>query len=534
MLNRQKTLALMLAGILGFNFTGCSKDSDTAAVVAAAAAFGIIADTYYTLGNIKLEIAAPSGVLINDSNVTQVDSADDLSANGGAVTMNLDGSFTYNPPLGFSGTDTFSYSVGSQTTIVSIIIENVVWFVKNDAAAGGDGTQAAPFDALADAESASSDNDFIFIYNGDGTNSNQASGITLKDGQKLIGEGVALQTSTGFELVAAGTKAVITNTAGNAVTLADDNEVKGLKIDSANNRGIKGSTISNVNIHHSEIVNSNSRAIEIIGSNGIFTFDNLTIDGNGGDGIHIESSNTDSVAVNISNSTVSDGSFDGICMGAFDTSAINATISMTEVSLYSDKGIEFTFANSATGTVNILSNSSSSDNSSDGLYFEALNSSNVELNVSNSTFNNNSSDGIQLLSSTSAILKAAISSNTINDNSGQGIDVDSNNSSVLSLTASSNSFDSNSSSGIELDSNNSSTLNSVLSSNTLTGNGVYGVEVDSNSTSQLCVDLASNSSDSDFRLDHNATSLFQLALGSNTGSVLTTGTIVSVAAGSCL
>jgi hypothetical protein len=49
-----------------------------------------------------------------------------------------------------------------------------------------------PFDTLAEAEAASTPNDFIYVFQGDNTTNKYNAGIKLKDGQKLLGEGVDL------------------------------------------------------------------------------------------------------------------------------------------------------------------------------------------------------------------------------------------------------------------------------------------------------------------------------------------------------
>jgi len=77
-------------------------------------------DAFSTFGNITFDSAslgAPS-LLDNDreflSNTiggdTSVTGSDTASAQGGSVSVNSNGSFTYNPPVGFSGLDTFRYT----------------------------------------------------------------------------------------------------------------------------------------------------------------------------------------------------------------------------------------------------------------------------------------------------------------------------------------------------------------------------------------------------------------------------------------
>lgn len=53
------------------------------------------------------------GIFVNDEDdvAFSLDSYDAVSANGGDVLVNPDGSFTYTPPVGFSGVDTFGYTI---------------------------------------------------------------------------------------------------------------------------------------------------------------------------------------------------------------------------------------------------------------------------------------------------------------------------------------------------------------------------------------------------------------------------------------
>ena len=70
-----------------------------------------VADTYFTLANTPLTIAAAEGVLRNDTD-TEAQAltarlAQDVSQ--GSLTLNADGSFAYVPPADFTGVATFSY-----------------------------------------------------------------------------------------------------------------------------------------------------------------------------------------------------------------------------------------------------------------------------------------------------------------------------------------------------------------------------------------------------------------------------------------
>jgi hypothetical protein len=177
---------------------------------------------------------------------------------GGSVTIAADGTFLYTPPAlpaaAALASDTFQYTVTSNTggtgpvtsapATVTINLANRVWYVKNDSAAGGDGRSHQPFDTLAEAETASTANDYIFVYFGNGTTSGQNAGITLKTGQKLYGQGVALIVN-GNTLVVAGSQPLITHSGGNA-TVQGNNlsnvEVKGLNIASTANDALNPRT----------------------------------------------------------------------------------------------------------------------------------------------------------------------------------------------------------------------------------------------------------------------------------------------------
>src|SRR3712207_4205684 len=100
-------------------------------------------------------------VLANDqapgATITAFDST---SANGGEVVVNTaTGTFSYNPPRGFTGTDSFNYTIssgaGSDTGTVVLTVTDMIWFVNNAAGACSvncDGRLTNPYTSLADFE----------------------------------------------------------------------------------------------------------------------------------------------------------------------------------------------------------------------------------------------------------------------------------------------------------------------------------------------------------------------------------------------
>ncbi len=131
-------------------------------------------DTYTASGNIAISVAAP-GVRANDRDpdtgnntgltVTEVQGlpgnvgvSTDTTATGrggvkGKVTLNADGSFTYEPAPGFNGDDTFTYKVSdgtlTDTATVKITISQLVWFIQNNAGGSNIGTFSNPFTTIA-------------------------------------------------------------------------------------------------------------------------------------------------------------------------------------------------------------------------------------------------------------------------------------------------------------------------------------------------------------------------------------------------
>ncbi len=101
------------------------------------------------------------------------------------------------------------------------------WYVQSGAAAGS-GTERSPFNSLAAVQAASVKGDTIFIVAMPTSTPALNGGIVLKDDQKLKGKGEDV-TKRGFDSTSPRGK--ITNSLGDAVTLANGNEVSNLQLD---------------------------------------------------------------------------------------------------------------------------------------------------------------------------------------------------------------------------------------------------------------------------------------------------------------
>ena len=294
-------------------------------------------DVYTVPGNVTLTVDASEGVLANDTDdggvgtdpgEASVTAFDATSANGGTVTVNPDGSFSYEPPVGFSGADSFTYTLtdADGETDVATVTVNVgadsVWFIDNAAVGSANlGTQADPFTSLASFNAAQGTpdgpaaGDTIYLREGTGTYS-EADGINLLDGQTLVGGGQDLVI--GAETIEQGTgRPTIVTTGGtnNGVDLAQNNAVSGFDIGDTTGAGLADSggsvgslTVSdvgksgagqivdidqggtlNVTLNNAASTASSGGAIDLAGVGGSFTVTGATtITGaHGGGGIDI-------------------------------------------------------------------------------------------------------------------------------------------------------------------------------------------------------------------------------------------------------
>jgi parallel beta-helix repeat protein len=127
-----------------------------------------------------------------------------------------------------------------------------VYFVNNLSHSAG--TYESPFSTLAAAESASQANDLIYVYPGDLTSMGLSSGVTLKNGQQLLGATInqALITTAGqitLPAQASGNNPpLLSNGVGAVVTLGNNNVVSGFYIQNTAGAGILASGSSNATL----------------------------------------------------------------------------------------------------------------------------------------------------------------------------------------------------------------------------------------------------------------------------------------------
>jgi hypothetical protein len=255
-----------------------------------------IDDTYTetVLGNVPIDSSVIGfNVLTNDFLGSSALSAfDATSANGGTVVMTMTGpnagQFTYDPPRGFIGNDTFTYSIFDGTTTstatVHLTVANMVWFINNNAgacpAAPCDGRLSHPYTTLAQFQTDNANGTgthpkvahTIFIYE---SATSYTGGVVLKANQHLFGQdslspnftnltGITPPTSaTGLPAInPTGATVPMSVAAGQtAVTLASGSQtniVRGMAITTAGStaNGISGTSFGTVNVSDLSITGS--------------------------------------------------------------------------------------------------------------------------------------------------------------------------------------------------------------------------------------------------------------------------------------
>jgi len=236
-------------------------------------------DAYTCTGNVGINVPVGSSVILNDfdDNIPglTVTAGTFATTQGGSIMLAADGSFMYTPPAGFTGADTYVYTLNDGNTVgppvpatntgtITITVSNMIWFISNiGGGSGGAGTLTNPFKTIADFNGSAGPliNQLIFLTN---TGTDYTNGIVLKNGQTLFGSGhtggVTLADVVPFSMAPNskvlpainGTNPNILNTAGIAVSLASGNKLRGFNVGSSathqNGSGLSGTAVGNLTI----------------------------------------------------------------------------------------------------------------------------------------------------------------------------------------------------------------------------------------------------------------------------------------------
>jgi len=309
---------LLLSAILTW---GCGTSSNNVglggvtpppAIVAPTA----VADTFTIFGNGQVSSNLTTNDTLNSAAVTNFQNP---STSGGTVAVTPGGQLTYTPPLNASGiTDTFTYTLsnggGSSTATVTVNVQARGFFVRNDAPAGGTGTQANPFNTLAAATAAATgvNGAQIILFRGDGTSTG-------------LNTAVPLGTNQGISSLDAANPATITG----PITLSSGNSVRNLRIVGATGNAITGTASSNTQLSGVAISNGAGAGCSLVNATGTFTVTNCTMTNVGSGGAFggiIASADSGNLLWSVTGSTFTNVNGVGVFGNVTNTAALNLTV----------------------------------------------------------------------------------------------------------------------------------------------------------------------------------------------------------------
>ena len=550
----KRFLGAALAAVLLFPGCGGSENSfvrtGTSTVLSGASPVAQN-DSFNAIGNATLNQAA-TGVLANDTpNGATISAFDSTGSRSGTLVLNQDGSFAYTPATGFIGTETFNYTLGGSaglsTATITFTSTGKAVFVDNTAAAGGNGSQSAPFNNLAAAVAAASSGDTIFVSRGDGTTQGLTGAVNLPSGVDLVGEGTGLILAQ--TVLPAGTAPVITG----PINCGGNNEIKGFTISGASGNALSANGVSNITVENNTITNPGARSILFTNVGGTVNIVSNTFSSPAND-------NEDWIQLNNNNTNATFAVTDN----TFQNSPVQNTEDLCQMEL----------TGTSVATCNFSRNRATSDTADSfdfGLFLSLGDTAQVTATVADNMFKGFESVPLELCPADSGtVLQATVSGNTIENVSGDnGIAVDGANGLI---TISGNTLTNISDDGIDIDGFGFGG-SYIVESNTVTGAGDDGIDyegtpaadtvalrirsnivtnsssdaidVDTAATSgTLCVDLSGNIVDRDIDIDNFGGGTVQVEQLSTLSSVNTlnsgamigtnTGTVTEVPDGTCI
>jgi hypothetical protein len=334
-------------------------------------------DTYNVIGNVSIVPNATQGLLANDCDPDNGAGciSTGLTASGpnsapthGQVTISSDGSFNYNPNPGYTGPDSFTYTVSdasgkTDTATATLTVSTPIWFVDDSAATGGDGRIGTPFNCytgttVAGGATCFSDTalddpgDSVFLFAG-----NYTGGYALLNNEKLVGQGAtaSLASLHGVTVEAYSTPLPVIDSTPSGVVITTAAAATNAIPVSAGGILLRGFTVGS------------TTGAKIFGS----AFGTLTVGNTGAPDVVLNGAGQ---ALNLSNGTLADtsgfqsvtttsSSGAGILLSQIaDSGAGTVTFGSTTVSGSATQGIlvqqstaDINFGNTAVGTATLLS-----------------------------------------------------------------------------------------------------------------------------------------------------------------------------------
>lgn len=364
-----------------------------------------VPDAYACTGNVDLSVPAASGLLVNDfddnpAGLTVTAVANAATTQGGSITIAADGSFSYTPPAGFTGSDMYTYTLNdgngvgggvpaTDMSTVTFTVSNMIWFISNvGGGSGGTGTRLNPFKTLADFNVATGTAAGHVVHL-QFTGTDYPGGIVLKNNILLFGTGhtggVTLADVLPFALapnsvtlpVINGTRPVITNAAGDGILLGSGNTVRGLNIGNCSDFGIDDNgTVGTLTISELDINTTGGgfrtdnggtlavalgpltttggvNGINIASTGGSFSAGAVSITNPSGTGINVQSAST---TISLGTTTVSkSGAGTGVALTSSSGNVTFASLGITTSNGSALVGTEHTGAITVTNNTGSIS-----------------------------------------------------------------------------------------------------------------------------------------------------------------------------------
>ena len=365
------------------------------------------------------------------------------TSGGGSATIAADGTFTYVSEAGETAdSDTFSYRIddgegatSAPATVTIGLNDDMIWYVDDGAAGGGDGRSTEPFDSLSSLQGAGDpdgSSDTIFVFSGA-----YGGGLVLEQGQRLLGQPAGLSSgSIAIFPAGSGSRPAITNAVGNGVTLSNGNSVTSVAVNGADLNGIWGTGSTSPTLTDLALSGNGTNAttpgsgIRLDDPQGVVTIDDSSVTGSRVDNVRITTA-TGSVTVNVTDSTLADttGTFaaHGLRILAGGSSA--ATVTVDGVTFDGNRVAGVQAQTSGTATLDLEVSGSTFDSNFIG--FEAVHAGTGSLSatVDDNEFSSSLASGgapVNIFLSASAgsgagsVLGATVTNNTISNNGSAG------------------------------------------------------------------------------------------------------------------
>jgi hypothetical protein len=341
-------------------------------------------DTYNCIGNVGITVNTTQGVLTNDISPdgTALTVAVLTGPTNGTVSLATNGSFTYNSNSGYSGADSFIYTLTSSngktsTATANITVSAPIFFVNSSVASTGNGTLVSPFKAVQDVPVSTTAS--VFIYTGTGSS---GTALTLSNNQKVIGQGATASLLSILGITVPAYSNILPSTGGTNPTfsilnLKLNNDVEGITLTGAT-ATMAGTSVGNLKVRDVTITggtaipvnigaggaldcifksisaNGASKGISVSNATGSFqVIGTGTTAGSGGTIQNITNRGAEFISstnVTLKNITFTNSNTSGVCSTpAVDNSSCNGAIHLKNVTGVTLDNISITGTNNGTG-----------------------------------------------------------------------------------------------------------------------------------------------------------------------------------------